>query len=48
MKTLITVDREVWARVKYFSEIEKSTVNQTVEKLLDYALKKHGIDPIKK
>ena len=38
MKTLIDLDKEVWARVKYFATIKEWTLNESVEYLLDKAL----------
>jgi len=39
MKTLIDIDKTVWAKVKYFAAIKEWTLNQSVEYLLDKALK---------
>ena len=41
-RTLIDVDLSIWARVKHFATIEKTSVNDAVELLLKKGLIKCG------
>jgi macrodomain Ter protein organizer (MatP/YcbG family) len=41
-KTLVDIDLSIWARVKHFATIEKTSVNEAVEFLLKKGLIKCG------
>jgi molybdopterin converting factor small subunit len=42
MKTLIELDRPIWARVKYFAAIRDITLKSALELLLTQALDRSG------
>ena len=42
MKTLIDINREVWAQVKYFATTREFSLNKAVEVLLTKALSEVG------
>lgn len=39
MKTLIDINREIWAQVKYFATTKEFSLNKAVEILLKQALR---------
>jgi hypothetical protein len=41
-KTLVDIDLSIWARVKHFATIEKTSVNKAVELLLKKGLSNCG------
>ncbi len=45
MRTIIDIDRNIWANVKHFATLEKLTLNIAVQTLLENALSKFGYQP---